>query len=564
MSPTSDDSESPPPGDKPEQPDATRDAPWTKVVDELRKAAAHIAASAREAAKDAGGTKLVDELRSAAAPANDAANEPDWNAFVDDMRAAAAQIAAPLREAAATTVKIVQQLGVRLDALSLDLARDLGAVTRDLQSLGGAATGHVQTWARATPRTARLAQVGAALLARHRWLRLAAVARGHAGLLDEDQRDLARRATRVAAELRGGIAKLGQLASCRPDLVGAIWAAELATLQDDVPPVDAAAIRARIEAELGKPIAECFAEFDDTPLAAASLAQVHAGRLLDGTPVAIKVQVPGIEDLVAADIAALRAVCGAVGEIPGLDLPMIVDELARALAAELDYAAEAATLRSFPTSVAIPRPIAEASSARVLTMTRLEGQRLTAALDAMSAAERDRILGELVDEFAAQVLVRGHVHADPHPGNFLVTPDGKLALLDFGCTLVLDPRERAAYARLVLAIAGGNHDAAASELVALGFTADDPARLVALTSSLIAALRPGASVAELDWEAGFAEQLAHAKQLGGLVIPRSFVLLGRVLATLAGLLARYRPQIQIHAIIARHLAAATAPSSAAS
>ena len=480
----------------------------------------------------------------------------DRNATRDDPPTLFDQIFAPLRDAAVSSARLVQHLGARLDALSLDLARDLGAVTRDAQSLAGAARDHAQVLVRATPRAARLAQVGASLLARQRWLRLAAAARGHAGLRDQDHRDLARRTARAAAELRGGIAKLGQLASCRPDLVGPIWAAELAALQSDVPPVDAAAIRARIEAELGQPIAELFAEFDDAPLAAASLAQVHAGRLHDGTPVAIKVQVPGIEAILEADIAALRALAGSLGDVPGLDAATVVDELARALTAELDYAAEAATLRSFATPVAIPRPIGFASSSRVLTMTRLDGERLTAALDAMPATDRDRVLGELVGEFAAQILVRGHVHADPHPGNFLVTPAGGLALLDFGCVLVLDARERAAYARLVLAIAGGNLAAAARELDALGFIAGDPERLVALTASLIGALRPGTQVSELDWELAFAEQLARAKQLGGLVIPRSFVLLGRVLATLAGLLARYKPRIQIHALIAPHLAAA--------
>lgn len=190
-----------------------------------------------------------------------------------------------------------------------------------------------------------------------------------------------------------------------------IWAAELAALQSEVPAVDAVQIRARLCAELGKPIAECFAEFDDTPLAAASLAQVHAGRLHDGTAVAIKVQVPGIEDILEADIAALRTAAGALGDIPGLDLAMIVDELARALAAELDYIAEAATVRSFTSAVEIPRPIAEMSSARVLTMTRLDGRRLTAALDAMAAAERDRVLGELVEEIAVQSLARSSCSA---------------------------------------------------------------------------------------------------------------------------------------------------------
>jgi ubiquinone biosynthesis protein len=189
-------------------------------------------------------------------------------------------------------------------------------------------------------------------------------------------------------------------------------------------------------------------------------------------------------------------------------------------------------------------------------MTRISGARLADHLERASPDERDRVLGALVGELASQILVRGRVHADPHPGNFMVTEAGALALLDFGCTLELAPAERAAYARLVIAIGGGAAAAAAGELAALGFVADDPDALVAAAAALIGALRPGAAVSELDWEAAFADQLARARQLGGLAIPRSFVLLGRVLATVAGLLARYRPRIELHALIAPHLAAA--------
>ena len=108
------------------------------------------------------------------------------------------------------------------------------------------------------------------------------------------------------------------------------------------------------------------------------------------------------------------------------------------------------------------------------------------------------------------------------------------------------------------AIAGGNHIAAGKELAELGFSADDPDQLVDLTASLIGALKPGMQTSELDWQAAFADQIAQAKQLGGLTIPRSFVLLGRVLAAIAGLLATYKPKLEIHPLIARHLAAAIA------
>ncbi|HEY6034253.1 MAG TPA: AarF/UbiB family protein, partial [Kofleriaceae bacterium] len=187
------------------------------------------------------------------------------------------QLMAPVREAA----RLVKHVGTRLDAMALDLARDGGALVRNAQALGTATSEQVSTFVRATPRVTRLAQVAAALFARQRWLAISNAAKtGDARLSPDDHRDLARRTADYAAELRGGIAKLGQLASSRPDLVGPIWASELAKLQDEVPPLEAPLIRARIEAELGAPLDTVFASFDDVALAAASLAQVHAATLL--------------------------------------------------------------------------------------------------------------------------------------------------------------------------------------------------------------------------------------------------------------------------------------------
>src|SRR5690606_14918651 len=158
---------------------------------------------------------------------------------------------------------------------------------------------------------------------------------------------------------------------------------------------------------------------------------------------------------------------------PGIDLATLAAELTRALAIELDYVAEADALWAYSGRCVVPRPIGTLSTGRVLTMTRIDGERLTAWLERATAEgrldERDRLLADLVGEVAQQILVRGQVHADPHPGNFLVTPAGELALLDFGCVLELTRAERAAYARLVVAIAGGNHAAAGKELAELGF-----------------------------------------------------------------------------------------------
>jgi predicted unusual protein kinase regulating ubiquinone biosynthesis (AarF/ABC1/UbiB family) len=456
-------------------------------------------------------------------------------------------------------VDTVKRVLARIDQFSLDLARDVGTVTRDAQALADSAA---STWtklrstARATPRVAKIMKVGTALIARYRWHRIVAAAKGRDALDADAHRDLARRATAAAAELRGGIAKIGQVASCRPDLFGAVWSTELSALQDRVPPVPTDGIRARIEAELGQPVHAVFDEFSAEPVAAASLAQVHRARLR-GTDVAVKVQVPGIEDIIDGDIAALRVLAGMVGDVvPGADLSTTCDELMRVLGEELDYRAEAAALERYAagSAVAVPRPIAAASSARVLTMTWIAGERLVDFLDRTTAAgelaARDRVLVALVEETVSALFDRGFVHGDPHPGNVLVDAAGTIALLDFGCTLALAPDDVAGYARLMAAIVVGDRPAALAELVALGFVADDPDALVALAERLVVAMRPGTIAADHDWDAAVRAEVAALRDAGPVTVPRSFVLIGRILMTLAGLFARYRPAVELHAVVA--------------
>jgi predicted unusual protein kinase regulating ubiquinone biosynthesis (AarF/ABC1/UbiB family) len=455
----------------------------------------------------------------------------------------------------------------RIDRLSLDLARDAGSVLRDAQALAGAATARwqrVRSNARATPRAARVIRAGAGLIARFRWHRLVAAARGDATIGPDAHRDLARRAAALAGDLRGGVAKIGQVASCRPDLFGPIWSSELAALQDRIAPVAwDDGIATRLANELAAAVDDVFASFDRDPIAAASLAQVHFATLADGTPVAVKVQVPGIEDVIDSDIAALRALAAIAGDaIPGADLTTTADELARVLVEELDYRAEADALTAYRAAtdrVDVPAPIAAASTERVLTMTRVAGVRIVEHLDGAPPAERERVLRILVDETADAIFGRGLAHADPHPGNFVVDPTtGRIAMLDFGCVMRLSSAERTGYARVLLAVVAGDRATAATELAALGFAADDPAALVALTERLLVALRPGTTASAHDWEAAVRAEIAAARAAGPIAVPRSFVLLGRVLATLAGLFARYRPALELHAVIAPHVIRAAA------
>ncbi|MBZ0237377.1 MAG: phosphotransferase, partial [Deltaproteobacteria bacterium] len=404
---------------------------------------------------------------------------------------------------------------------------------------------------------------GLGVVAHARLLRMRGLAAGRETLTDDDHRALAARVRELCVELRGGVLKLGQIVSSRPDLVGAAWASELSSLQDRVPPVDSAAIVARIEEELGQTVLDAFATFDSEPVAAASLAQVHRATLHDGTVVAVKVQIPGIDEVIASDIAALRILAGVLGDVLPMDLRTIADELERALVTELDYAAEAVAGTAFAgeatgTALFAPPVIASHSTPRVLTTAFVEGARLIDALDAAAPAERARIVTALCDGLARQVFRTGHIHADPHPGNFLVTPDGRIAVLDFGCTLRLTPEEKRGYARLLAALAMRDEKTALAELAALGF-GGEPTALAIIAHAITQAMKPGELASEIDWERQGRELVATMMRVAkdaGITIPPSFVLLGRVLGTMAGLVATYKPPIQLHAVIAPHLATA--------
>jgi ubiquinone biosynthesis protein len=485
-----------------------------------------------------------------------------------------------LPDATAALATALAQLGRRViqhvDGLTSDLLRDAGSVARSSKAFAGAtrdgwddvaarskdAFARVRTTAGGAPRAARVVTAGLGVVAHARLLRMRGLAAGRETLTDEDHRQIAARVRELCFELRGGVLKLGQIVSSRPDLVGAAWAGELSALQDRVPPVDGLAIVARIEEELGATILDSFATFEAEPVAAASLAQVHRATMSDGRVVAVKVQVPGIDEVISADIAALRIIAGVLGDVLPMDLATIADELERALTVELDYRAEAAAGTAFAadcagTQLFAPAVIAERSTARVLTTEFVDGLRLTEALEVAEAlgAERTRIITALCDGLARQVFRTGRIHADPHPGNFLVAPDGKIAVLDFGCTLTLSAGERRGYARLLAALAARDDRSALIELAAMGF-GGEPEALARIAEAITHAMRPGELASDIDWETQGRELVATMMRVARdahLTIPPSFVLLGRVLGTMAGLVATYRPPIQLHAIILPHL-----------
>ncbi|MCZ0982921.1 AarF/UbiB family protein [Streptomyces diastatochromogenes] len=266
----------------------------------------------------------------------------------------------------------------------------------------------------------------------------------------------------LARELRqalqaGGttFVKLGQLMSTRRDLLPEVYVEELSLLQDQVPPAPWGEVEAQLRESLGAPAGDVFASFERVPLAAASIAQVHAAVLHDGTEVIVKVQRPGIPELVERDLDIVGRLAAVLSERTGWGRGLGLNELARgfavALREELDFRVEARNMTAVrraaaargDSSVAVPVPHGQFSTERVLVMSRVEGASLGKAVpdDPQHGALLARTL---LTALLNQIMVDGVFHADPHPGNILLQPDGTAALLDFGSVGRIDPGLREA------------------------------------------------------------------------------------------------------------------------
>ncbi|HEY8155387.1 MAG TPA: AarF/UbiB family protein [Myxococcota bacterium] len=366
----------------------------------------------------------------------------------------------------------------------------------------------------------------------------------------------ARRYVAAASRFRGGLIKLGQVASLRVDVMPAAVSDELAKLQDRALPHAFAEIRAQLEAELAAPLAARFAAFAEEPLASASLGQVHRAQAADGRDLAVKVLYPGIERSVAVDLAMTKLALWLFDWIAIADLMQVYRELRDSLLGEMDYLREgrageeiAANLARDPelaAHVRVPRIHWDLTTRRVLAMEFIEGVKINdvAGVAALGARVPDLVLW-ISRAFLHMMFRDGFFHCDPHPGNLMLTLDGRVGIVDFGMNRRIAPEVLAAVRKNVLASVWRDPDLYAASLVEAGMIgpADVPVvREIAKLSFDPAYynLTPQ-EMAKLDFGEYFGRMRGHLKRIGSFRLPDGLVMWSRGLSLLYGLLVELAP-----------------------
>lgn len=359
--------------------------------------------------------------------------------------------------------------------------------------------------------------------------------------------------------------KLGQLLSTRPDFLPPDYLAALEKLQDDVDPLPYETMRETVESELGVPISRAFREFDTEAFAGASIGQVHRAVLRDGRRVVVKVQRPNLRQQSVEDLQALEELARVLDEHTELGrrarFSQIIDALREVMMRELDYRQEAennrnlrANLHEFPMFV-LPAVIDDFTTERVITLEYVEGAKIT-KVSPVVLVELDRcqMADDLFRFYLHQLLVDGLFHADPHPGNLLLTQDRRLALIDFGMVARVTPEAQRHLVKMVLAIADGRAEEAADAAMYLGRPFDKTefreAKFRERIAQLVAA-NQGKPMEQMNTGRVILEINAIAGETGWK-LPTLMLLLGKTLLNLDKVVALLDPSFDPNASVQRH------------
>ncbi len=357
-------------------------------------------------------------------------------------------------------------------------------------------------------------------------------------------------------EMRGVLIKIGQFLSSRVDILPEEYTNELSKLQDQVPPADIRDIMKRVIEEIGPP-EEVFSSFDETPIASASLGQVHRATLTSGEPIAVKVQYPGIDEVIAADIRTFRFIIRLLKVFyKRINLDVIYSEFSRIIHEELDYIQEGKNAEAFARNFAgnpkikIPKVYWPFTTSRVLTLEFLDGAKITdlAVIDAQGI-DRLEVARTLAEAYCQMFFVDGLFHGDPHPGNIFVRRGPEIILVDFGMVDRISPPKKEGLKRAFTAIVDRDSLGLVRALVDMGFIplSRDIQPMVQFVGRLMEKYR---DISPSEFKAMDIEEMGNdimeALQLSpSIQVPNDFILIGRVMGILNGLGAQLDPDTNI-------------------
>ena len=376
------------------------------------------------------------------------------------------------------------------------------------------------------------------------------------------RRTLATNAEKMAStmgHLKGAAMKVGQMLSADPDFLPEEMNDALSTLQQNAPPMPFEVVKEVVEAALSAPLDQLFESFSTEPIGAASIGQVHRAMTRDGQDVAVKVQYPGIADSIESDMKNMASLLNlARAKVPKERIDAYVDEVTETLKKESDYLNEADNLERFQVvlkdlpELRAPTPVFELSRRNVLTMEFIEGPRLTDWLITASETQKTQKGEALIKAYITMMHEHGVLHADPHPGNFLVDNEERVVFLDLGCVRDFETSFAEGLAGILIGVWRSDLDRVMRELAALDFQTEgvDP-ELIWEWLELI--LEPLITPGLFDFGAWPIHENSRAFVLKNPSIlsfapPRQALFYVRVLAGLRGLLGKASVRMDAHAI----------------